>query len=65
MARTLIVLATALSLTVGVAAADVIDQTATINGMRVEYKVVRPRNFDRGKTCETEIQRRGDRALFL
>lgn len=50
MTRTLIVLATALSLTVGVAAADVIDQAATINGMRVEYKVVRPRNFDPAKT---------------
>jgi pimeloyl-ACP methyl ester carboxylesterase len=31
------------------AAADVLSQTATINGMRVEFKVIRPRNFDPAK----------------
>ena len=40
----------ALSLMVSPAAADVIDQTATINGTRIEYKVIRPRNFDPAKT---------------
>jgi hypothetical protein len=38
-----------LLLTVAPAAADVLDQTATISGMRVEYKVIRPRNFDPAK----------------
>ena len=32
------------------AVADVLDRTATINGMRVEYKVITPRNFDPAKT---------------
>jgi predicted peptidase len=32
------------------AAADVIDQRATINGMTVAYKVIRPNNFDPAKT---------------
>ena len=32
------------------AAADVIDQTATISGTTVEYKVIRPHNFDPAKT---------------
>ena len=51
MTRTSFVLAAALSLALGApAAADVLDQTATINGMRVEYKVIRPRNFDPVKT---------------
>lgn len=51
MRRTSLGLAVALSvLAAASAAADVIDQTATINGMRVEYKVIRPRNFDPGKT---------------
>ncbi len=31
-------------------AADVLDQTATINGTTVEYKVIVPRNFDPAKT---------------
>jgi len=43
--------AVALSLLIGsTAAADVIDRTATINGMTVDYKVIRPRNFDPAKT---------------
>jgi dipeptidyl aminopeptidase/acylaminoacyl peptidase len=51
MTRTLLALAVALSLALGAtASADVIDQTATINGMRVEYKVIRPRDFDPAKT---------------
>jgi predicted peptidase len=51
MKRTSLVLSAALSLLCGsFAAADVIDQTATINGMRVEYKVIRPANFDPAKT---------------
>jgi hypothetical protein len=51
MTRTSLALAAALSLAVGVpAAADVLDRTATINGMRVEYKVITPRNFDPTKT---------------
>jgi poly(3-hydroxybutyrate) depolymerase len=51
MTRTSFVLAAALSLAFGApASADVLDQTATINGMRVEYKVIRPRNFDPAKT---------------
>src|SRR5215510_14723050 len=33
-----------------IAAADVLDRTATINGVTVEYKVIRPRNFDPAKT---------------
>jgi predicted peptidase len=33
-----------------IASADVLDQTATINGMKVQYKVIRPRNFDPAKT---------------
>ena len=32
------------------AAADVLDRSATINGMRVEYKVITPKNFDPAKT---------------
>jgi pimeloyl-ACP methyl ester carboxylesterase len=40
----------ALSLMISPAAADVIDQAATINGTRIEYKVIRPRNFDPAKT---------------
>ena len=46
-------LLTALALSVlasSMAAADVLDRTATINGMRVEYKVVTPKNFDPAKT---------------
>lgn len=51
MTRTRLGLAAALALLTAVpAAADVLDQTATINGMRVEYKVIRPRNFDPAKT---------------
>ena len=51
MTRTSFGLAVALSLAIGApAAADVLDQTATVNGMRVEYKVIRPRNFDPAKT---------------
>ena len=51
MTRTSFVLAAALTLAfAGPASADVLDQTATINGMRVEYKVIRPRNFDPAKT---------------
>jgi len=51
MTRTAFALVAALSLAIAApAAADVLDQTATINGMRVEYKVIRPRNFDPTKT---------------
>lgn len=51
MTRASLVLAAALSLLVAApAAADVLDQTATINGMRVQYKVIRPNNFDPAKT---------------
>lgn len=51
MTRTSFVLAAALSVAIGApAAADVLDRTATINGMRVEYKVITPRNFDPAKT---------------
>jgi predicted peptidase len=51
MTRTSLGLAVALSMMVAApAAADVLNQTATINGMRVEYKVIRPRNFDPAKT---------------
>jgi len=51
MTRVLIGLAAALSIMVDApVAADVLNQTATINGMRVEYKVIRPRNFDPAKT---------------
>ena len=51
MTRASLVLAAALSLAIAApAAADVIDQTATINGMTVHYKVIRPRNFDPAKT---------------
>jgi predicted peptidase len=49
MMRTAFVLAAALAIATP-AAADVIDQTATINGMTVHYKVIRPRNFDPAKT---------------
>ena len=42
--------ALALSLFAGLpAAAEVLDETATINGTTVEYKVIRPRNFDPAK----------------
>jgi predicted peptidase len=51
MTRTSFALSAALSVLVSsFAAADVIDQTATINGMRVEYKVIRPADFDPAKT---------------
>lgn len=51
MTRTSLALAAALSLAAIIpAAADVLDRTATINGMRVEYKVITPRNFDPAKT---------------
>jgi dipeptidyl aminopeptidase/acylaminoacyl peptidase len=51
MTRASFVLAAALGFAIGApASADVLDQTATINGMRVEYKVIRPRNFDPAKT---------------
>ena len=51
MTRASLVLAAALSLLVAApAAADVLDQTATINGMRVQYKMIRPNNFDPAKT---------------
>lgn len=51
MTRTAILSAVALSVLVSsIAAADVIDQRATINGMTVSYKVIRPRNFDPAKT---------------
>jgi pimeloyl-ACP methyl ester carboxylesterase len=51
MTRASLVLAVALTiLAAAPAAADVLDQTATVNGMRVEYKVIRPRNFDPAKT---------------
>ena len=50
MTRTSFVLAAALSVAIGApAAADVLDRTTTINGMRVEYKVITPRNFDPAK----------------
>ena len=49
--RALFGLAVALSVLVAApVAADVLSQTATISGMRVEYKVIRPRNFDPAKT---------------
>ena len=51
MTRTGMVFAIAMSaLMSSIAAADVIDQTTTINGSTVEYKVIRPRNFDPAKT---------------
>ena len=51
MTRTAVVSAVFLSLLIGsTAAADVLDQTATINGTTVEYKVIRPRDFDPAKT---------------
>jgi len=51
MTRTSFVLAAALSLAIAEpAAADVLDQTATINGTTVHYKVIRPRDFDPAKT---------------
>jgi len=51
MTRTAFVLAAALSVAIGASAsADVLDRTVTINGMRVEYKVITPRNFDPAKT---------------
>jgi pimeloyl-ACP methyl ester carboxylesterase len=50
MTRTSIGLAAALAiLAAAPVAADVLSQTATVNGMRVEYKVIRPRNFDPAK----------------
>ena len=49
MTRTAFALAAALAIATP-AAADVIDQTATINGMTVHYKIIRPRNFDPAKT---------------
>ena len=50
MMRTRIVSVVALSLSISsFAAADVLDQTATINGVTVEYKVIRPPNFDPAK----------------
>jgi predicted peptidase len=49
MMRTAFALAAVLAI-VTPAVADVIDQTATINGMKVQYKVIRPRNFDPAKT---------------
>ena len=51
MTRTSFGLAVSLLLLIAApAVADVLDQTATVNGMRVEYKVIRPRNFDPAKT---------------
>src|SRR5262247_2773547 len=51
MTRRSLVLSAVLSVLVSsFASADVLDQTATINGMRVEYKVIRPANFDPAKT---------------
>jgi poly(3-hydroxybutyrate) depolymerase len=51
MSRAAVVSAVFLSLLIGsTAAADVLDQTATINGTTVEYKVIRPRDFDPAKT---------------
>lgn len=50
MTRTRIAAAFALSFFASsFAAADVLDQTATINGMTVNYKVIRPHNFDPAK----------------
>ena len=51
MRRTLRVVTIAVSLLASsIAAADVLDRTATINGMTVEYKVITPRNFDPAET---------------
>jgi len=51
MTRTSFALAAAMSIAIGASAsADVLDRTATINGVRVEYKVITPRNFDPAKT---------------
>lgn len=51
MTRTRLLAVLALSLfAASPAAADVLDQTATINGTTVEYKVIVPRNFDPAKT---------------
>jgi pimeloyl-ACP methyl ester carboxylesterase len=50
MRRTPLVSAAILSLLVGSpASADVLDRTATFNGLTVHYKVIRPRNFDPAK----------------
>ena len=49
--RTSFALAAILAVAIGASAsADVLDRSATIDGMRVEYKVITPRNFDPAKT---------------